>query len=75
MGRRVTVETYVNIDVELEDINTDDLVEELESRGEIVITRSDKITQLIKIYELRKLGKSFERELDNYLYDVLGKLV
>lgn len=72
MGRRVTVETYVNIDVELEDINTDDLVEELESR---VITRSDKITQLIKIYELRKLGKSFERELDNYLYDVLGKLV
>lgn len=77
MGRSVSVETYVNIDVELEDIHTDDLIQELESRGQIVGTEryGDKTEQLIHIYELRRSGKPYERELDNYIYDVLGKVL
>lgn len=77
MGRSVSVETYVNVDVDLEEIGTDYLIEELENRGQIIGTPryGDRTAQLIHIYELRRLGKSFDRELDNYIYDVLGKVV
>lgn len=71
--RSVPVETYVSVDVTLEDIDTDDLVEELESRGHIV--EGDNTEQLMMIYQLRRTGKSYDRELDNYIYDVLGKIV
>lgn len=73
MGRTVTVETYVNIDVELEDIHTDDLVEELESRGRVVDGGS--LDLLKQIYQLRRIGKSFDHELDHYLSEVLGIVV
>lgn len=77
MGRTISVETYVSVDVDLEEINTDDLIEELENRGQIVGTEryGDKTKQLIKIYELRRCNKPYEHELDNYIYDVLGKVV
>lgn len=76
-SRSVSVETYVTVDVELDDITTDDLIEELESRGQIVGTAryGETTDQLIKIYELRRTGKAYETELDNYIYDVLGKVV
>lgn len=77
MGRSISVETYTTVQVDLEDISTDDLIEELEHRGQIVGTEryGDKTAQLINIYELRRRGKSYERELDNYIYDVLGKVI
>lgn len=71
--RTVPVETYVSVDVTLEDIDTDDLVEELESRGRIV--EGDNIEQLMTIYQLRRTGKSYDYELEKYISDVLGKVV
>ncbi|CAB4241607.1 hypothetical protein UFOVP71_145 [uncultured Caudovirales phage] len=69
--------TEVEIDVDLEEFETDDLVEELERRGQVTGTAryGDATTQLIKIYELRRLGKEYEKELDNYIYDVLGHVI
>ena len=38
MSRYKTVYTEVEVDVDLSDFDTDDLIEELESRGELLIT-------------------------------------
>lgn len=70
--RTIPVEAYVTVDVDLADIDTADLVEELENRGQHVGSDNEL---LMKIYELRRTGKSFDTELDNYIYDVLGKVV
>lgn len=70
--RTIPVETYVTVEVDLEDIHTDDLVEELENRGQNVAGDNEL---LMRIYELRRTGKSFDAELDNYIYEVLGKVV
>lgn len=71
--RTIPVETYVTVDIDLEDIDTDDLVEELERRGQVV--KDEDFDQLTRIYELRRTGRLFDTELDNYIYDVLGKIV
>jgi len=72
-----TVYTEVEGDVELTDFETDDLVEALERRGQVIGTSryGDVTAQLVSIYELRRQGKSFDKELDNYLYDVLGRVI
>jgi hypothetical protein len=72
-----TVYTEVEVDVELTDFETDDLVEELERRGQVIGTSryGDVTAQLVSIYELRRQGKPFDKELDNYLYDVLGRVI
>ena len=78
MGRRaVTVYKEVEVDVDLDEFDTADLVEELESRGQVVGTElyGDKTEQLIKIYHLRRQGRDFDAELDKYLYDVLGRVL
>jgi hypothetical protein len=77
MGRSVSVETYVTVNVELEELNTDDLIEELEKRGQIVGTEryGAATEQLIKIYQLRRTGRPYDAELGNYISDVLGKVV
>lgn len=71
--RTVPVETYVTVDIDLEDIDTDDLVEELESRGRIV--EGNNIEQLMTIHQLRRTGKSYDYELEKYISDVLGVVV
>ena len=70
--RTIPVETYVTVEVDLADIDTDDLVEELENRGQNVDGDNEL---LMRIYELRRTGKSFDAELDSYIYEVLGKVV
>jgi hypothetical protein len=72
---------YVNTDVEvwvdLEDFDTEDLVEELEKRGKVVASEdgSEYNEQLNRIWHLRRLGQPFDAELDKYLYEVLGRVV
>lgn len=73
----VTVYKEVEVDVELDDFDTHELIEELEKRGQVVGTElyGDKTQQLINIYHLRRQGRDFDAELDKYLYDVLGRVV
>lgn len=77
MRRTVSVDTRVSVEIDLEEIQTDYLIEELESRGLTVIdhTIDSAGSQLLKIYHLRRLGKSFDHELDKYLSEVLGVVV
>ena len=70
----VLVETYV--DVDLEDFDTEDLVEELERRGMGMEVSSETGTELITaIFQKRRLGQDYQRELDELIYLGIGRFV
>ena len=70
-----TIETYVEVDVSLTDFDTDDLIEELESRGKMTGDSSTESGDLVKqIYEKRKLRQDYEQELQQLIYNVMGKI-
>jgi hypothetical protein len=72
----VTVSTYVDVDVDLDEIDTDDLIAELESRGRGMEVASQSGTELLTaIYEKRRLGKDYQAELDRLIYIGIGKIV
>ena len=69
----VLVETYV--DVDLDDFDTEDLVEELEKRGLGMEVSSETGTELITaIYQKRRLGQDYQRELDELIYLGIGRI-
>jgi len=71
-----TVETYVEVDVDLTDFDTYDLIEELEKRGKGFEVDSDTPSELVtKIYELRRTGRDYQRELDELIYVAIGRVV
>lgn len=71
-----TVETYVEVDVDLDEFDDDDLIEEMERRGLGVEVADSTATELVGvIYQKRRLGQDFERELDQLIYQVTGKIV
>ncbi len=70
----VLVETYV--DVDLDDFDTEDLVAELERRGMGMEVSNQTGTELITaIYQKRRLGQDYQRELDELIYLGIGKIV
>lgn len=70
-----TVYTEVEVDVDLSDFETDDLIEELESRGAGVTDYGDGKDILVAIYEKRRLGKDYQQELDQLIWLGLGKVL
>lgn len=76
IGRTVTVD--VDVDVGLENFDTDDLIDELERRG------SDYNTQgvdgdlnrdiLQQIWSKRRMNQPFEAELDQLIWNVVGRI-
>ena len=71
-----TVETYVTVDVELDEFDDDDLIEEMERRGLGAEVNDSTASELIEvIYEKRRLCKDFERELDQLIYQVTGRVI
>jgi hypothetical protein len=73
-----TISTYVDVDVDLDEFDTDDLIEELESRGIMVSAKDGDATHselLVTIWEKRRMGKDFQFELDQLIYNVLGKVI
>lgn len=71
-----TVYTEVEVDVDLGDFDTDDLIEELESRGRSLEVPGTSGTELVEqIHEKRRLGKDYQRELDELIYTVTGKFI
>jgi hypothetical protein len=69
-----TVYTEVEVDVGLHDFDTEDLVEELESRGKGMASQSG--TELLTaIYLKRRLSQDYQRELDELIYLGIGKIV
>lgn len=80
MSRYRTVYTEVEVDVNLEDFDDDELVEELESRGKMigdnrVSPRGDSVALLTAIYEKRRMGLDYQTDLDDLIYNALGRIV
>lgn len=67
------VYTEVGVDVELSEFDTEDLIEELESRGGYL--DHDVKDIVAGIWQKRRLGNDFSRELDELVYQVLGKII
>ena len=70
-----TIYTEVEVDVDLSDFETDDLIEELESRGSGALDYGDGKEVLRAIYEKRRLGQDYQAELDQLIWLGLGKVV
>ena len=71
-----TIYTEVEVDVDLGDFNTDDLIEELESRdSEIAQGYGDSKEVLQIIYEKRRMGQDYQEELDQLIWLGLGRIV
>ena len=75
MRRYVTAE----VEVDLSEFDTDDLIEELESRGMDYNTKyvdGEEMRLLLeKIWQKRIIGKYYQQELDGLIRGVLGKVI
>ena len=69
----ITIEKYIDVDVELDDFDTDDLIEELQRRGEIGNDLPKDL--LTTIWQKRRLGQDYQRELDDLIYNGLDRIV
>jgi hypothetical protein len=70
-----TVYKEFEVDVDLGDFDTDDLIEELENRGSGGMDYGDGKEVLEAIYEKRRLGKDYQQELDQLIWLGLGKII
>jgi hypothetical protein len=70
-----TISTEVDVDIDLSDFDTEDLIEELESRGTGVDSFGDGTEVLQTIYQKRRLGKDYQQELDELIWLGLGKII
>ena len=77
MSRYKTVYTEVEVDVDMSEFDTDDLIEELESRGSLPVEGSFDSKELVeKIWMKRRLNNhDYQTELDQLIYQVLGHVV
>lgn len=63
----------VEVDVDLSDFDTDDLIEELSYRGRA--PNSYETCDLVRdIYEKRRNGKDYQRELEILIYNMIGRI-
>jgi len=72
-----TICTEVEVDVDLGDFDTEDLREELESRGELHVDHGGNATELLQaIWLKRRVGRTdYQQELDQLIYAGLGRVV
>ena len=75
MARYISVYKEVEVDVELEEFDTDDLIEELKARGASTFDLGDGREVLNTIYEKRRSGKDYQTELDQLIWLGLGKFL
>lgn len=68
----------VNVDVDLDEFDTDELVEELERRGYDYNTRgvdADEARVLLEqVYQARRSGEPYQAQLDQLIWAVLGRM-
>ena len=73
--RYVTTE----VEIDLDEFDTDDLIEELERRGMDYNDRfvdADQMREVLeRIWMNRRTGRDYQNELDQLIYGVLGKII
>ena len=74
-----TVYTEVEVEVDLSDFETDDLIEELEERGELSERTGAgpyDIKELVEqIWMRRRNGQNYDYPLDQLIYNVTGHII
>ena len=74
-----TVYTEVEVDVDLSEFDTDDLIEELESRGVDYNTNGvdgDEMRAVLEqVWIKRRQGQDYQQELDQLIWYGIGKIV
>jgi hypothetical protein len=77
MGSRTRTAT-VEVEVDLEDFDTDDLIHELERRGCDYNTQDvdgDANREILdQIYHLRRTGQDYQQQLDSLIWNIVGRL-
>jgi hypothetical protein len=65
---------YVEVEVDLSDFDTEELLEELELRGteNLAFVNAELVR---KIYEKRRLNQDYQKELDQLIYSEIGKIL
>ena len=68
---------YTEVDVDISEFSTDDLLDELASRSSLPIEEDFHGKELLeKIWMKRRQGKdNYQEELDRLIYEVLGYVV
>jgi hypothetical protein len=70
---------YREVEIDLADFDTDELIEELLSRGidmNTVGVDGDEMRELLtKIWQNRRCGMNYDGELDQLIYEGLGKVL
>lgn len=70
-----TMYKEVEVDVDLSDFDTEDLIDELESRGAGTGEFGDGKDILQVIYEKRRLGRDYQPELEQLIWLGLGRVI
>ena len=70
-----TMYKEVEVDVDLSDFETDDLIEELESRGAGATDYGDGKEILEIIWLKRRQGRDYQTELEQLIWLGLGKVI
>lgn len=74
-----TVYKEVEVDIDLSDFDTDDLIEELENRGVDYNTNGvdgDEMRSVLEqVWIKRRQGQDYQRELDQLIWGILGKVI
>ena len=65
---------YKEVDVDLDDFDIEDLVEELHRRNQEAFVSESSHWQLHEIYNLRRQGLPYDHLMDDYIYQVLGRI-
>ena len=68
---------YTEVEVNLGDFDTEDLIEELEERGELPLSTGpyDSKELVQKIWMARRQGKDYQALLDDLIYSVTGQII
>ena len=70
----VEVDTTVTVDIDWEDLDTDDMIEELERRKAIPAMTEFPHVMIERIYFKRKSGEDYNKDLDDLIYNVIGRI-
>lgn len=73
MGKYVYVSAEVEVD--LSEFDTEDLIEELGNRGHGVDEPPSYSEGIQKIWMKRRLGHDYQKELDELIYWTIGKVI
>lgn len=65
---------YIDVNVELEDFDTDELQEELERRSKNSVTNVYVESLLHSIYEKRRNNRDYQQELSALLHETIGRI-